>query len=69
MRFLHSADLHIDRSFEGIRMLSDNVKEQLPLINRKIIKNWLIRHWSMKWILFSWRGYLPPSPSKSADPA
>lgn len=38
MRFLHSADLHIDRSFEGIRMLSDNVKEQLPLINRKIIK-------------------------------
>jgi exonuclease SbcD len=38
MRFLHSADLHIDRSFEGIQMLSDKVKEQLPAINRKVLQ-------------------------------
>ncbi|MDU1981385.1 MAG: DNA repair exonuclease [Enterococcus casseliflavus] len=39
MRFLHSADLHIDRSFEGVHLLSEKVKTQLPAINQKIIRN------------------------------
>ncbi|KPG70321.1 metallophosphoesterase family protein [Enterococcus sp. RIT-PI-f] len=37
MRFLHSADLHIDRSFEGLHLLSEKVKAQLPAINQKVL--------------------------------
>ncbi len=40
MRFLHSADLHIDRSFEGVHLLSEKVKTQLPAINQKSSVIW-----------------------------
>ena len=37
---LHSADLHIDRSFEGVHLLSEKVKTQLPAINQKSSVIW-----------------------------
>ncbi|OTN75137.1 hypothetical protein A5886_000207 [Enterococcus sp. 8G7_MSG3316] len=39
MRFLHSADLHIDRSFEGLHLLSEKVKAQLPGINHQVMRH------------------------------
>lgn len=39
MRFLHSADLHIDRSFEGLHLLSEKVKAQLPAINQQVMRH------------------------------
>lgn len=37
LRFLHCADLHIDRSFEGVRGLSATIKKQMTTINQRIL--------------------------------
>lgn len=38
IRFLHCADLHIDRPFEGLHLLDDNNKA-LPQANAKVLEN------------------------------
>lgn len=37
IRFIHGADLHIDRAFEGVSSLSETIQKQLPSINQKIL--------------------------------
>ncbi len=38
IRFLHCADLHIDRPFEGLHLLEDN-SQALPQANAKVLEN------------------------------
>ena len=37
LRFLHCADLHLDRSFEGLQLIHDNV-EHLPRANERVLE-------------------------------
>jgi len=70
MRFLHSADLHIDRSFEGVHLLSEKVKTQLPAINQKIIRNLVdvALEKSGRFCFAGW-GYIPSSTAESKSAA
>ena len=38
LRFLHCADLHLDRSFEGLHTISKRVKK-MPAINEQMLEN------------------------------
>lgn len=39
MKFLHAADLHLDRSFEGLTSVPEYFQEQLTTANQKMLKN------------------------------
>ncbi|GGI66642.1 metallophosphoesterase [Enterococcus alcedinis] len=38
LRFLHCADLHLDRSFEGLQLIHENVTH-LPEVNERVLEN------------------------------
>lgn len=38
MKFLHTADLHLDRSFEGLTSVPEYFQEQLAMANQKVLK-------------------------------
>ena len=39
MKFLHAADLHLDRSFEGLTSVPEHFQERLITANQKMLKN------------------------------
>jgi DNA repair protein SbcD/Mre11 len=39
MKFLHAADLHLDRSFEGLTTIPEYFQENLATANKKMLKN------------------------------
>lgn len=39
MKFLHAADLHLDRSFEGLTSVPDHFQEKLTAANQKVLQN------------------------------
>lgn len=39
MKFLHAADLHLDRSFEGLTRVPEQFQEQLLTANQKMLEN------------------------------
>ncbi|MGG5371209.1 metallophosphoesterase family protein [Enterococcus sp. AZ196] len=39
MKFLHAADLHLDRSFEGLIAVPEHFQEQLAAANQKMLRN------------------------------
>ena len=39
VKFIHAADLHIDRSFEGLVNLDKSVQEKLLEVNLKVLAN------------------------------
>lgn len=39
MKFLHAADLHLDRSFEGLTTIPEYFQENLVTANKKMLKN------------------------------
>lgn len=39
MKFLHAADLHLDRSFEGLASVPESFQEKLAMANQKMLKN------------------------------
>ena len=38
MKFLHAADLHLDRSFEGLTSVPEHFQERLITANQKVLK-------------------------------
>ncbi|MGM0167801.1 DNA repair protein SbcD/Mre11 [Enterococcus sp. AZ135] len=39
MKFLHAADLHLDRSFEGLTIVPEHFQKQLATANQKMLRN------------------------------
>ncbi len=38
MKFLHAADLHLDRAFEGLTTVSEHFRKYLATANQKMLQ-------------------------------
>ena len=65
IKFIHAADLHMDRSFEGLANLDKRVQERLLTANLKVLSNITeeaIRH-EVDFIIFAGDSFHQPRPS------